>query len=219
MTPPDPFQAEVARLALAVTRDHGFALAGGHALIAHGIIERPTEDVDLFTDEKGGVPAAGELVVAALTAAGLVVQEVPETTELGDVFYGFENDMIEYVVSRGQEVMRLQLVCFDRARGPVLMDIGPVLHLDDVIGTKVAALATRAYPRDFVDVGAALARYTRAELRDLALRADPALTDEEFADAMRRFDRLDDDVLYDQYGLSGEQVAEIRSRFADWPRH
>ena len=47
----EEFQARVAQVALAVAREHGFALAGGHALIAHGIVSRPTEDVDLFTDE------------------------------------------------------------------------------------------------------------------------------------------------------------------------
>jgi hypothetical protein len=30
----DPFQAEVARAALAAAADHGFALAGGNALVA-----------------------------------------------------------------------------------------------------------------------------------------------------------------------------------------
>ncbi|MFV2018338.1 nucleotidyl transferase AbiEii/AbiGii toxin family protein [Micromonospora sp. LOL_023] len=50
----EEFQAEVARLALVVASRHGFALAGGHALIAHGVVDRPTEDVDLFTDQTGG---------------------------------------------------------------------------------------------------------------------------------------------------------------------
>jgi len=89
MPTPDQFQAEVARLALAVARDHGFALGGGHALIAHGIVQRPTEDVDLFTDADGGVQAAAELVEAVLAGAGMTVDVIPETSELGDVFYGF----------------------------------------------------------------------------------------------------------------------------------
>jgi hypothetical protein len=42
-----------------------------------------------------------------------------------------------------------------------VLDIGPVLHLDDVIGSKVAAMAVRAEPRDFVDVAAALDRCSR----------------------------------------------------------
>ncbi|WFE40346.1 nucleotidyl transferase AbiEii/AbiGii toxin family protein [Micromonospora sp. WMMD998] len=55
---PDPFQHEVASLALAAAAGHGFALAGGQALIAHGIGARPTEDIDLFTDTDGGVTPA-----------------------------------------------------------------------------------------------------------------------------------------------------------------
>lgn len=42
-----PMQREVARIALAGV--DGFALAGSGAIREHGIIDRPTEDVDLFT--------------------------------------------------------------------------------------------------------------------------------------------------------------------------
>ncbi|MDG4770948.1 nucleotidyl transferase AbiEii/AbiGii toxin family protein [Solwaraspora sp. WMMD792] len=45
----------MARLALGVAQRHGFALAGGHALIAYGVVDRPTEDVDLFTDQSGSI--------------------------------------------------------------------------------------------------------------------------------------------------------------------
>lgn len=217
MTTSDPFQADIARLALAVAREHGFALAGGHALIAHGIISRPTEDIDLFTDETNGVQAAAELVVKALTSAGLEVEEIPETSDLGELFYGFERDMVEFEVRRGDHTVRLQMVRFDRGHRPVMMDIGPVLHIDDVIGSKVAALATRVEPRDLIDVAAALDRYTRQQLIELGRRADPALTDEEFADAMRRLDRLDDSV-FELYGRTPDQISQIRARFADWPR-
>jgi hypothetical protein len=217
MTAPDAFQAKVARLALAVAGEHGFALAGGHALIAHGIVSRPTVDVDLFTDASGGVQAAAELVAVALSAAGLTVEIMEDTSELGDLFYGFESDMVEFEVRHGEHAVQLQLVRFDRLKSPVVMDIGPVLHLDDVIGTKVAAMANRAQPRDFIDVAAALTRYTREQVTDLGRQADPALSDEEFAEAMRRLDRLDDPV-FELYGRTPDQIAEIRERFADWSR-
>jgi hypothetical protein len=35
---------------------------------------------------------------------------------------------------------------------------------------------------------------------------------------LRRLDRLDDSVFVDLYGRTTAEVAEIRSRFADWPR-
>jgi hypothetical protein len=52
------FQRRIATLALAACRDQGFALAGGQALIAHGIVDRVTEDIDIFTDDAAGVRRA-----------------------------------------------------------------------------------------------------------------------------------------------------------------
>ncbi|MGI8535927.1 MAG: nucleotidyl transferase AbiEii/AbiGii toxin family protein [Mycobacteriales bacterium] len=51
------FKARVVELALAAAADQGFALAGGNALAAHGLLSRPTEDVDLSTPQ-AAVPAA-----------------------------------------------------------------------------------------------------------------------------------------------------------------
>jgi len=43
----------------------------------------------------------------------------------------------------------LQMAHFDRSRAPVVMEIGPVLALEDVAGGKVCALASRVEPRDY----------------------------------------------------------------------
>jgi hypothetical protein len=96
------------------------------------------------------------------------------------------------------------------------MDIGPVLHLDDLLGSKVAAMATRGEPRDYADVAAALATYDREHLTALAHRADPDLTGEELAEAMLALDSLGDEVLGRDF--STEQVRDIREAFAAWPR-
>ena len=61
----DRLQADVARIALDVAGAHGFALAGGNALVAHGIVQRPTKDVDLFSNEAGGPGAVTAAVQAA----------------------------------------------------------------------------------------------------------------------------------------------------------
>jgi hypothetical protein len=215
---PDSFQLDVARIALTAAHRYGFVLAGGHALIAHGIVSRPTEDIDLFTDQAGGVHDATALVVEALTAAGLRVTEIPGSADLGEMFEGFDQDLIEFEVARDGHTVRLQLVRFDRDHQPVEMSVGPVLHLDDVVATKVVALATRAEPRDLIDVAGMLTRYTRPRLLALARHAEPSLTDDEFIDAMRRLDRLDDSVFTDLYGLTATDVDRLRERFATWPR-
>ena len=50
------------------------ALGGGNALLAHGVISRPTQDVDLFTDAENSVEAAAGAVEAALRDAGFEVE-------------------------------------------------------------------------------------------------------------------------------------------------
>jgi hypothetical protein len=57
MTPDEPeatgpltaFQVDVARVFFAQPDAAGFLLAGGAAHAAHGLTERPTQDLDLFT--------------------------------------------------------------------------------------------------------------------------------------------------------------------------
>jgi len=51
-------------------------LAGGHAIAAHGILERPSEDVDLFADwqRRADFPAAVDEVIAAYRAEGFDVR-------------------------------------------------------------------------------------------------------------------------------------------------
>jgi hypothetical protein len=46
----DPFHERLARVALEVTAAYGFALAGGYAVQAHGFLDRPSADVDLFAE-------------------------------------------------------------------------------------------------------------------------------------------------------------------------
>jgi hypothetical protein len=65
---------QVASTALAAAARHGFALGGGNALLAHGLTTRPTQDVDLFTDQEhgAGLPLAdlAEIRVRRLPSRG-----------------------------------------------------------------------------------------------------------------------------------------------------
>ena len=101
----------------------------------------------------------------------------------------------------------LQMAYFERDHRPVTMDVGPVLSLEDVLGSKVCALASRVEPRDYVDTAAALERYSPAQLIGFARRLDPGLTDQDFADAGRRLDELND-RRFTAFGLSPQEIAE-----------
>jgi hypothetical protein len=215
---PDPFQVRVAQIALSAAERHGFALGGGHALLAHGLVDRPTEDIDLFTDTDGGVRAATGLVRSALTKAGLRVTSAPGSSDLTEVIYGMDDAIEELVVSDGSATASVSLARLARHRTPIVMAVGPVLHLDDLLGSKVCALGTRAMVRDFIDVAAAVARgYDRGRLVEMANEHDPALTESDFVYAMRRLDTLPD-VAFAPYGLDTAAVDEVRRRFTDWPR-
>jgi hypothetical protein len=216
--PIDELHRKVAVIALRAASGHGFALGGGNALIAHGVIDRVTEDVDLFTNEEHGVESAADAVEAALQAAGFEAERDDEAAGLSDIFEGMGDGLAEWTLTApGGEQMILQMAYFDRASRPVIMDFGPVLDLDDVIGGKVCALASRAVPRDYLDTAAALQRYTPAELMDLARRLDPGLTDRDFADAGRRLDEVGDS-WFASLGLSAGEIAAVREQFTAWPR-
>jgi hypothetical protein len=208
----------VAAITLRASAPHGFALAGGNALIAHGITDRPTQDVDVFSDEQGGVEAAADAVEDALQDAGFQAERRGDTDGLADIFYGMGEGLAEWIVTGpGGEQMMLQMAYFDRTRSPVIMDVGPVLDLEDVVGGKVCALASRAEPRDYLDTAAALERYSIDQVISFARRLDPGLTDRDFADAGTRLDQWGDGV-FRAFGLAPREVVSLRKRFAAWPR-
>jgi hypothetical protein len=210
--------AQVAAIALRAAARHGFALGGGNALMAYGVVDRFTADVDLFTDEESSVAAAAESVEKALRGAGFGTERRDKVSGLGDIFYGLGDGLAEWIVTApGGEQMMLQMAYFDRSRRPVVMEIGPVLDLEDVVGGKACALASRVEPRDYVDIAAALERYTVEQITGFARRLDPGLTDREFAEAAERLDQWGDGV-FTSFGLSPAEISELRKRFAAWPR-
>jgi len=221
--PVSDLHREIAAVALRAAARHGFALAGGNALLAHEYVVRQTEDVDLFTNEASGVEAAAGAVEDALRGAGFTADRQDMTVGLADVFEGMGDGLAEWIVTApdGRQTM-LQLSYFDREHEPVRMDLGPVpdlpvLDLEDLIGQKVCALASRIEVRDYIDTAQALGGYTAAELIRLARRRDPGLEHRDFAEAGQELDRLTD-AQFAQYGLSADDVARVREAFADWPR-
>ena len=152
--------------------------------MAHGMIDRFTADVDLFTDLEAGVVVAADAVEAALRDAGFEADRQDKTGGLADIFEGMGEGLAEWVITAPTgEQMMLQMAYFDRSRGPVTMDVGPVLDLEDVIGGKVCALASRAYERDYVDTAAALERFSVDQVIAFARRLDPGLEDRDFSEA------------------------------------
>ena len=104
-----------------------------------------------------------------------------------------------------------------RAQPPVQMDIGPVLHIDDVVAGKMSALYTRAEPRDFLDIDAALAtgRYTWDRLCELAEQVDSGFDRRVLAELFGVLERYPD-RRFAAYGTDQADIEAMRERFARW---
>lgn len=206
-----PIHRQLAQIGLRVGGAFGFALAGGHAIAAHGILERPSEDVDLFADwqRRADFPTAVDEVIAAYRAERFEV-EIDLRLDTFARLHVTDPD-------EPDRQYRVELVANWRAQPPVQMDIGPVLHPDDVLAGKMDALYNRAAARDFLDIDAAITsgRYTLDHLCRLAHEADAGFDRQLFAAMLGRIDRLDDED-FTEYNVSLEHVAALRQRVKSW---
>jgi hypothetical protein len=207
----DQVDRRLAEIGLEAAQQYGFALAGGGAVQAHGIIDRPSEDVDLFTawERRDEFATAVDAVVQAYRSSGfgVVVAQQFETFARLAVTDPDHPD----------HPRKVELAANWRSHPPVILDIGPVLHPDDVVAGKMSALFTRAEPRDFLDVDAAVAsgRYSYESLCRLAEEADAGFDQRTFADMLQMLERYPD-RRFAAYGAGPDHITAMRGRFAAW---
>ncbi|NBM15713.1 nucleotidyl transferase AbiEii/AbiGii toxin family protein [Streptomyces sp. GC420] len=187
-------------------RDHGLAVTGGHAVRAHGLVDRAGPDLDFATESP--VPM-GELAVSlrdGLAARGRraeVLEVVPLMARL------------RVTEEPGGEPVEVRVMKEVLWRPPVQTGIGPVLDLEDLVGTKVRALADRGLARDVAAVYAARDRFGRGDLERLGARHDEAF---DLRDLNGRLERLEwvDDGAFRACGLDDEEIGRLRAWAADW---
>ena len=206
----DPFHERLARVALEVAASYGFALAGGYAVQAHGFLDRPSADVDLFAEASAqfNFVEAVDAVIAAYQRDGLDARTEASSSSFARLS-----------VSTGEEEARVELGVDWRMNEPICLSIGPVLHADDAVANKVCALFGRAEIRDYVDVAAILAsgRYSDDDLIRLAVEHDPGFDLPWFTEALEAVDRIPD-TGFAEYGLDPAGAATIRARMHAWAK-
>jgi hypothetical protein len=207
----DPTHRRLAEIGLQAAARFGFALAGGYAVQEHGIIQRRSEDVDLFTgwDRRTEFGDALRAVVDCYREHGYGVDVV----EHFDTFARLS----VHDPDQPDRSFKVELAASWRAQAPVMMDIGPVLHADDVVAGKISALYTRAEPRDFLDVDAAITtgRYSPEQLCDLAEQADAGFDRHVLAEVFALLQHYPD-RRFAAYGCTAEDIDALRARFAAW---
>jgi predicted nucleotidyltransferase component of viral defense system len=180
-----------------------FALAGGAALIVHGVVSRTTRDLDLFTEESRHVTTLHAALTSGLVERGLSVAVISatETFVRLEVHDPGSGERIE--VDLGVDV---------RMAAPITTAVGRVLSIDELAADKMLALFGRAELRDFLDVADLLARFPKERLVELAVAKDAGFTLARFAESLAALHRFSD-ADWEAHGAERERFTRI---FDEW---
>ena len=176
-------------------------MAGGAALNAHGVVDRPTEDLDLFSPEQEEVAASTEALIAALEAAVLSVEVVRRSRTFARLH-----------VRDDSERTLVDLRYDHRFRATVQTVLGPTLSVEELAADKVLALFGRAEARDLVDVEALARGLGRETLLQLAAAKDLGFDVHVFAQMLARTERIPDV----EFGADAATVDTLREFARSW---
>jgi hypothetical protein len=191
---------------LPVCSRYGLGVAGGYAVKAHGLVERPSEDIDFATGTAAPVEQVVDALADAYQAAGFAVRVLGADGRKGHLLVTFPLGGTYRV-----DVLKEPL------NHPVVwMEFGPVIALADAVALKMGALHDRGLPRDVLDAHGASSRFSRAELI-AACRA--ALGDEFSLETLRdqlAFASTYPDEAFTRYGARPELIAEVKAWALNW---
>jgi hypothetical protein len=185
----------------------GFALAGGSALVALGVVDRQTHDLDAFVAARPGTPPGdvrplAAAFIAALTAEGWVVE------------LGRDHDtFVRLVAMVDDETIEVDLAVDSPPLFPLQSVDGiPSLTAEDLAARKVLATLDRAEGRDFTDLWVLSERLGRIDCIQWAQRLDSGVIENDVADAFTRLGRIADDEL----PCASVDRSTVRAWFAEW---
>lgn len=198
-----PLQRQIREIVASIPDTEDLALAGGGALIVHGIVDRETRDLDFFSNSPEEVDRLLPSVEKALRDDSLVVERL----RVADGF-------AQLSVTSGSDQTTVDLAWDPRLLPPTTTPEGPVLAEEEVAAGKVLALFGRAEARDFVDVSALVSRYGLEHLCQLAAEKDPGFDLAILAEMMSRIDRLP----RNEFGIDDAEYERLRRSVEVW-RH
>jgi hypothetical protein len=201
----DPHQLAVARILFSLPAAEGYALAGGSALLAAGVIDRPTRDVDAFVAARAGAsPGDVHLLLTELIPR---LEEEGWTVEVARSHQTFAR----LVTQKGSVTVDVDLAVDSPPLFPVVVIDGlPVLAAQDLAARKVLAILDRAEGRDYTDLRALADRFSRADCIVWAQQLDAGVSAAAIADAFDRLHRLRD------YEIPSDDVERLRQYFSTW---
>ncbi|MFG3253843.1 nucleotidyl transferase AbiEii/AbiGii toxin family protein [Streptomyces sp. NPDC048172] len=192
---------------LAVGGPYPLALAGGYAVQAHGLVNRLSQDLDVATENPDRMEDIASVVRSGLEQRGWRVRAL-ETDPL--------SARLIVTDPTSHEECEVDILKEALWRPPVRTEHGLVLSLQDVVGTKVRALADRGLARDLIDVQAAADRWSHIELEELGRRH--ARDSFDLSELQARLGGADwiDDLEFAAYGLDDRAILALRQWAQTW---
>ena len=198
-------QLDVAAAFFALRESDGFLVVGGAALLALNLIDRPTEDLDFFTDDPTRITNAATALIATAERNAWSVEVVRSTT----TFHRME------LMVEGETVRVDIAVDSPPRRETVTASIGPTLDPLELADRKLLAMFDRAAPRDFADVHRLSQRFDRTAILDMAREIDPGLDLAYLAYALDRAATISDR----DFPVGADETERLRAWAADWARN
>ncbi len=196
------FQAVVARLFFSLPASSGFLLAGGGALLASGLTNRPTEDLDFFGEMgRSSVAAVRDELETAITERGWTSTRIQDSETFVRLrLVGDDELIVDIAIDSPAE------------RPPVVSVVGPTFDPEELAGRKLTALFDRAAARDFADVFVLAERFGTDILLERAAEVDRGFDLPILATMLRTIDRFTDDEL----PSTGSTTETVRAFFRQW---
>ena len=196
-------QVDLAAVFFALDAAEGYLVAGGAALLACELIDRPTEDLDLFAATPTRSVAPGkDAFVGALRARDCGVEVIQD----GPTF-------CRMVVTRAGEQTLVDLAIDSQPRTrPIITVLGPTLAPLELAGRKLLALFGRAEARDFADTYLLAQRFGTEALIEQARAIDAGFDLRVLAQMIRTITRFTDDEI----PLDANDLPVATSFFTEW---
>lgn len=188
---------------------------GGYSIQAHGLVERPSKDLDFA--------ASCDLPLEDVRSG---VTEAFKNADRDVTWLESSSWMARLMVTdpSGADFCEVDLLKEDLRKPPVTIEGIPVVHLDDAIGLKIRALHARSVTRDYIDAAAAGELLPFKELERLARQHMESFSPRTLAEnlevvgglPLRDFEKygLDEDRIREVYRFALAWADEIKQRRA-----
>lgn len=197
-------QERIAGIVVTIPEADGFVLAGAGALIAFGLVDRATRDLDYFATSADEVDAFLPSLVDALVGDGLEVTVERASSGFARLVVRLEGAVSEVDLAYDYRLLPTEY-------GP----LGPTLAAEEVAADKVLAIFGRAEPRDFADLAAVEPQWGLDHLLRRAAEKDNGFDLRYFLANLDVAERVADD----QFRVPVELVPTVRAAANRWKAH